>query len=259
MMKHLFTFLLLNMACSLLSLVYSQNNEVEKPAILIVEAHPGDWEDGIGGTIWLLKDKYKIHIVCASRGEMGGGVSEPSVEAGKIRTDEAKRAASMIDADLYFLGQTDMSVYADKYACDSLSRIIAKVKPVIVFTMWGIDVPDHSASFEMTIKSMWQTGYIHSSEVYFFESDPGDQTNGFDPNIYVDIIKVMDQKLAMLRCHVSENPGNILDQVTLGKAVFHGYVARCQYAEGFKSYYPVVNSRWGNQSKNTLLNLKNEN
>ncbi len=126
----------------------------------------------------------------------------------------------MVDADLFFLGQTDMSVYADKCACDSLARFARLLNPFIVFTMWAIDVPDHSASFEMTIKAFSQTKHLHSAEIYFYESDMGNQTNDFEPKNYLDISDVMEAKPELLRCHASENPDNIPDTNTLTKAAF---------------------------------------
>ncbi len=233
----------------------SENNP-EKPNLLVIGAHPGDWEDGIGGTIWMLKDMYKINIVCASRGEMGGGVSAPSDEIGAIREGEARKAADMIGADLFFLGQVDMSVYADKYACDSLAKIAELLDPEIIFTMWAIDVPDHSACFEMAIKAFTQTGHLYSSEVYFYESDMGTQTGNFVPKFYVDISDVMDAKLELLMSHNFENPGNILEKNTMNKAAYHGILSRCKYAEGFITFLPMMNTRWDRPMKNTLLELK---
>ncbi len=255
MKKKYFLICLLVLILSCFSAKGVLDTNQKKPAILIIEAHPGDWEDGIGGTIWMMKDKFDIHIVTASRGEMGGDVSEPSRELGEKRESESRKTGAMVGAENYFLGQIDMNVYADKYACDSLTRIIKLVDPDIVFTMWGIDVPDHSATFQMAIKALYETGHLHSAEVYFYESDMGHQTNMFNPKIYVDISSVIDKKLELLRCHETENPDGLLETNTLLKGKFHGYLARCEYAEGFKTYYPLINSRWGRSMNHSLLEI----
>ena len=40
-------------------------------SILLVVAHPDDLAWGMGGTDLLLKDRYHLHVVCATTGECG--------------------------------------------------------------------------------------------------------------------------------------------------------------------------------------------
>ena len=40
-------------------------------SILFIVAHPDDLAFGMGGTALLMKDKFKLHIFCATRGERG--------------------------------------------------------------------------------------------------------------------------------------------------------------------------------------------
>ena len=37
--------------------------------IVFIVAHPDDMAYGMGGTAWLLKEKYNLHILCTTRGE----------------------------------------------------------------------------------------------------------------------------------------------------------------------------------------------
>jgi LmbE family N-acetylglucosaminyl deacetylase len=94
---------------------------------------------------------------------------------------------------------------------------------------------------------------IRSKEVYFMEAGRGGQTNQFVPDFYVNISDVYEEKLTIIRCHASQNKGDKLAKINQFQT--HGQLARCDYAEVFKSYFPQVNYRWGNKTINSLLNL----
>jgi LmbE family N-acetylglucosaminyl deacetylase len=227
--------------------------------ILIVTAHPDDWEGCMGGTALLLsKQGYKINVLVASRGERGvkdesGNKLTDLTEAGRIREKEARDAIKLINGEINFMGKIDGDIYADKAGVDTVTYFLNKINPDIIFTMWGIDVPDHAAVGNMALKALWQTGMIHSKEVYFMEAGRGVQTNQFIPDFYINITEVYEEKLNIIRCHVSQNRGDRLAKLNINK--IHGQLARCDQAEVFKAYYPTINSRWGNPVKNSLLQL----
>ena len=54
-------------------------------SIAFVVAHPDDVAFSFGGTAWLLHEQYKLHVLCASKGERGyawkgQGMAPPSAE-----------------------------------------------------------------------------------------------------------------------------------------------------------------------------------
>lgn len=229
--------------------------------ILIITAHPDDWEGCMGGTALLLsKQGYKIHVLIASRGERGvkdknGEKLTDLGEAGKIREKEARNAIKLINGEINFMGKIDGDIYADKAGVDTVAYFLNKINPDIIFTMWGVDVPDHAAAGNMALKALWQTSMIHSKEVYFMEAGRGGQTNQFNPDFYINITDIYEEKLNLIRCHVSQNRDDRLAKLNINK--IHGQLARCDQAEVFKTYYPAVNSRWGNPVVNSILQLKN--
>lgn len=228
----------------------------------IVTAHPDDWEGCMGGTALLLaKNGYEIHVLIASRGERGvkdssGNKLADLAKAGEIREKEAQVAIERIDGELHFMGKIDGDVYADKQGVDTIVHFLNKLNPDLIFTMWGIDVPDHAAAGNMALKALWQTGMVHSKEVYFMEAGRGGQTNQFYPDFYVDITDVYEEKLELVRCHVSQNRNDHLAQIKTNE--IHGQLARSKQAEAFKGYYPMVNMRWKNKVKNSLLDLSGQ-
>ena len=50
-----------------------------RPAIAFVTGHPDDVAFAMGGTAWLLKDKYQLHVFCATRGERGYPGAKPTL------------------------------------------------------------------------------------------------------------------------------------------------------------------------------------
>jgi hypothetical protein len=69
---------------------------------------------------WLLKDRYRLHVFCASKGERGyadpqgrTGLAKPPSEAlAATRAAEEAEACRLLGAELCFLGQADMAINA---------------------------------------------------------------------------------------------------------------------------------------------------
>ena len=224
--------------------------------ILVITAHPDDFEAGLGGTAMLLKDKYRFHILICTGGDRGLS-KEPSQKTVEIRKIEATNAAKMVNGVVHFMGKVDQEAVADRKGIDQIVALLKELDPAIIFTMWGIEVPDHAAVSSMARAALYETGMIHDREVYFFEAGRGGQTNQFDPDFYVNISDVKQKKDSLLACHVCQNKDNKLVEHHTEQARFHGWVARCDYAEPFKTYYPITNVRWDNKRPSySLLDLE---
>lgn len=79
-------------------------------AIVFVVAHPDDVAYGMGGTATLLKDKYHLHVVCATRGDRGKkGTS--MAETSALREKEEIAACKQLGAELTFLNLIDREVF----------------------------------------------------------------------------------------------------------------------------------------------------
>ena len=132
--------------------------------IVIVSAHPDDFEFGMGGTAALLKEKgYFLHLILCAGGQGGIKGASPE-EAGKIREKEQKAACALLDAELYQLKERDNELFAGREICEKTADIIKKIDPVAVFTQWPINVRDHSASYEIVQKA------LHMADIYYTNS-----------------------------------------------------------------------------------------
>ena len=204
--------------------------------ILFVVAHPDDVAFGMGGTAWLLKDRYDLHVVCVTKGERGlPGRSLAATAA--LREQEEAGACALLGAKLTFLGKIDREVYADAETCRPVAEIIRRLAPVALLTIWPIDThPDHSAIAEIAKKSVFLAQ--HPLEIIYSEEDMIGQTSHFAPDFYVDISRVMDDKLRLIRCHACQNASDRMAQAALQQATVRGRESGCVLAEGFRSLRP---------------------
>lgn len=223
------------------------------PNMLIITAHPDDWEIEMAGTAYLLKDKYHIHVIVASKGERGLS-KEPSAETAAIRVKEAECAAAKINATLHFLGKIDGEIYADKEGVDKLVDLINTINPAITFILWPIDKPDHAAASNMAMIALKKTELYDDHEVYFFDAGIGRSTNHFDPVVYVNITSVWNTKVEIIRCHACQNTDDKAVKMVEAVNRFFGADNRTEYAEGFIPAFPLTNSRW-NTSKRIKCSL----
>jgi LmbE family N-acetylglucosaminyl deacetylase len=200
-------------------------------SMLFVVAHPDDIANGFGGIDWLLKDSYKLHVACATRGERGVAGSGLQ-ETGRIRQVEEAKACALLNAELTFLDKIDQEVYADESTCRRVAELVAQVQPVAIFTMWPIDSHrDHSATAEIAKKAVTLAG-LPLDIVYGEEADK--QISHFEPDLYVDISGVIESKIQLICCHECQNSGDKMAQAFLRKSIRRGQEAGVAHAEAFR-------------------------
>jgi len=220
--------------------------------ILCTAAHPDDIVHAMGGTALLLKDRYKLHVLCATKGERGiRGMGMD--EAAAIREKEEAAACAMMSAELDFLGMIDGAVFAGRGVCERIAAVVRELEPAAVFTLWPINVADHLMAAAATIKALYLADQFFTTELYFYENGMGGQTNQFDPDVYVNITDVIEQKRALVRCHASQNRSDSMVEDVIDRSRIRGRFARCDYAEGFKTPMPLMGSRWGRKAGSLLL------
>jgi N-acetylglucosamine malate deacetylase 1 len=185
---------------------------------LSVHAHPDDAEAWNAGTLKLLKDKgYKIVIATMTGGDLGG-CNMNMQETAMVRYEEAKKAASVLDAEYYTLGGTDGFLFDTRELRLKVISLIRKVKAGIVFTHLPTDYhSDHRTTANIVevaaMVSALDTVPVSEKPAaitpLLYHSSPLTLTDplGFQivpPHFYLDVTSVIETKKKMLDFHISQ-------------------------------------------------------
>ena len=186
--------------------------------VLSINAHPDDAEAWNAGVLKLLKDKgYKIVIATMTGGDLGG-CNMDMYETARVRFEEAKKAAAVLDAEYYTLGGVDGFLFDSKEVRLKTISLMRKVRAGIVFTHLPNDYhTDHrttaniveSAAMVASLdpvpvkeKPLDVTPLLYHSSPLTLSDPLGSLIN--PPHFYVDITSVIETKKEMLSYHISQ-------------------------------------------------------
>jgi LmbE family N-acetylglucosaminyl deacetylase len=228
--------------------------------IVFVVAHPDDVAFYMGGTAVLLKDRYQLHVLCATRGERGyawtgPGRIPPNPELAQIREDEEREACALLGASLEFLGVIDGDVYAERPVVERVADILIRLRPVAVLTHGPQEKPDHAGAFLIALQALQKSGLLSDTEMYMVLQH-GTSTHCRYADLYVDISGVIDQKRNLIACHRSHHvePDSVEHWIEPNAVI--GRMAWCKYAEAFISAHPPMARRGGRKTGSILLELE---
>lgn len=216
------------------ALAEQKGTEAKREALVFVGAHPDDSE-GFAATAFRLKEKYDIHIVDLTRGELGLG--RKGLEDGSTarrRTKEEEEACAFLGATPHFLHEVDGSACAGKPSVDALVKLLDELKPRAVFTHWPVDShADHVQTAAVVANALRFT--VAKPERYFFEV-MFCQTANYRPLYYVDVTATIDSKLKMLSLYACQNSGNGLVDDNRNRAQVRGRERGVAFAETFTTF-----------------------
>ena len=195
--------------------------------ILAVGAHPDDIEFGCGGTLLKYSAKgHHVFFLVLTKGNVGG---DPTV-----RFKEQKDASFFLGAkDVFWGGFNDTELLDNRDTILKIEEVVRRVAPDVVFLNYYDDVhQDHRAA---ALAGMSATRYV--KEVLFYEVPT---TQHFEPDIFVDIMDILEKKLELLKLHSSQVDKTRVENLTILESVkscanFRGYQGRVRFAEGFKA------------------------
>jgi LmbE family N-acetylglucosaminyl deacetylase len=206
--------------------------EKKKLKIIAAGGHPDDPESGAGGTIAryadLGHDAVNLYL---TRGE-GGIPGKTGEEAAAIRTAEIEKACAILKARAIFAGQIDGATEIHPARYDDFRKILAEEKPDIVLTHWPVDTHRDHRTVSLLVYDAWlRLG--RKFALYYFEVNPGAQTQHFHPTHYVDISTTETRKKEACYAHASQNPPGFYDRYHEPMQRARGLEAGMKSAEGF--------------------------
>ena len=186
--------------------------------VLSFHAHPDDAEAWNAGVLKLLKDKgYKIVIATMTAGDLGG-TNLTMEETAKLRIEEAKKAASVLDAEYYMLGGTDGFLFDTMELRLKSISLMRKIRAGIIFTHLSSDYhSDHRTTANIvetaamvssldTVpvkeKSLEITPLLYHSSPFTLSDTLGSQI--VPPHFFVDVTTAIETKKKMLGYHISQ-------------------------------------------------------
>ena len=234
--------------------------------VLSLCAHPDDAEFSCTGTMALLHDKgWKIHIATTANGHCGSAEFDAETIV-KIRREEAKKAAAVLDGSYHCLGSRDIFIQYDEPMLLKATELIRRLKPTIVFAPSpACYMIDHEMTSKIAqtacficgipnIKTPGAEPFDTVPYLYYLDAMEGKDIlgNKIEPSILVDISKKIDVKEEMLCCHASQRnwlmahhgmDEYIISMKTWGKK--RGELIGVPFAEGFRQHlghaYPQDN------------------
>jgi LmbE family N-acetylglucosaminyl deacetylase len=185
---------------------------------LSINAHPDDAEAWNAGVLKLLKDKgYKIVIATMTGGDLGG-CNMDMAETARVRYEEAKKAAAVLEAEYYTLGGIDGFLFDTREMRLKVISLIRKVKAGVIFTHLSNDYhSDHRTTANIveaaamvssldtvpvSEKSVEITPLLYHSSPFSLSDPLGSQI--VPPHFYVDVTSVIETKKKMLGYHISQ-------------------------------------------------------
>ena len=211
-----------------------QRSPVTQPhlKIVCVGGHPDDPESGCAGTLARYAQLgHSTTIIYLTRGERG--IRGSSLEqAAQIRTGECEAACKIMGAKAVFAGQIDGGTELNRERVDEFATLLAAEAPDLLFTHWPVDTHmDHQIASLLAQRAA--ATLSKQPQMYFFEVNTGSQSQGFTPNVYVDISSVVEKKKAALFAHKSQNGEAIWREHHEPIAKFRGREAGLAFAEAF--------------------------
>jgi LmbE family N-acetylglucosaminyl deacetylase len=228
--------------------------------VVFIVAHPDDVAFYMGGTAILLKDHYRLHVICASRGERGyawdgPGRIPPNPELACVREQEEREACAILGASIEFLGVIDGDVYAERPVVEAVAKTLEALRPIAVLTHGPQEKPDHAGAFLIALQALQKAGIFWDTELYMIVQY-GTTTHGRYADMYVNISEVIEQKRLLVACHRSHHTEpNSVEHWIEPNAVF-GRLAWCHYAEAFLTAHPPMARRSGRKVGSILMELE---
>ncbi len=201
--------------------------------ILAIGAHPDDIEFGCSGTLMKYARKgASVYLLILSGGGAGG-------DPGERRREQEESGRIMGVKGIFWGDYEDTRIPVDKGLIDTIEHYMDLVRPEFIFTHYPEDTHQDHRNLASAVISAGR----YTRNLLFYE---GPTSVNFDPNVFVDISSVFDDKVRCLEAHSSQVmktniEGLSIIDIARACAHFRGTQGRVRLAEGFRSLRLFIN------------------
>lgn len=184
----------------------------EKLRVLAVGAHPDDVEIYCGGTLARFAlAGHHVMMAYATNGDKGH-LRIPPAELAVIREREARAAAAVIGAEVFWMGFPDGELFYDRQTREAFIDLLRQARPDLILTHWlEAYHPDHVATGQLAFSASYLSTVPHIRTVhpasdripriYYMDVDHDVRVEAAE---YVDVTEVYNLKRQMLAAHESQ-------------------------------------------------------
>ncbi len=213
----------------------------DNQTVLVIGAHPDDEVLGAGGTIAKHADMGdEVHVLILTEGTTEQYKDKSIVDKKK---QQAKSCAKSIGVEQVWFGDLpDMRLKETPHVEINaiIEDICDQINPNIVYTHSRREVnQDHVAVHDSTLVATRPTTNIQTILTYETPSstDFSPQSDGFDPNVFVDITAQLDRKIdafSEYKTEVREFPHPRSEEALISIAKARGAASGMEAAEAFE-------------------------
>jgi LmbE family N-acetylglucosaminyl deacetylase len=218
---------------------------VEKVDILAIGAHAGDVEISMGMILaHHVNQGKRVAVLHLTPGEKGHPSLSPDVYA-EMKRQEAREAAAVLDAPVYFLPYKDGELPVNDEVKFKIADVIRDCRPDTIITHWKNSIhKDHSnchlnvpdAVFYAAIKAFEREKPAHFARSLFF-AENWEDSEGYVPEVYVEL---------------HEGDIDLWQRMVEKYALFRGEVVKFPYVEYYRSLAHVRGIEMYCQNASTL-------
>jgi LmbE family N-acetylglucosaminyl deacetylase len=192
--------------------------------VLAIGAHPDDIELGCGGALLAHRRRGdEVRLLVMTTGESGP-------QAARSRIQEQEDAAAILGASLVWGDFTDGAIPEGRDAVQAIQAVLDGFGADVVYTHSPRDThQDHRATAHATMAAARRF-----SRILMYEAPT---TQGFTPTVFAEIEGLVEDKLDLLRAHMSQVLKNgLVDlEAVEAQARLRGFQARVRHAEAFET------------------------
>lgn len=189
------------------------------PVVLAAVAHPDDIEFCLAGTLLLLKEAgCEIHMWNLANG-CCGDLTRTREEAANVRWAESVASAALAKAVPHPPLFDDLAIFYNQASLASVSAVVREIRPSIILTHSAQDyMEDHQNTCRLIVTAAFSRAIPnhrttpdrapYADPVRLYHAAPHGLKDSvgtpFQPDLLVDIERVLPLKRGMLACHRSQ-------------------------------------------------------